>query len=233
MATTARGAPSGRQDRTKISRPFAPRIRSPFMLTGTSFIPPPGLANIEKWLLAIRWSRRSHHPVAAQSGPRSANIIQAGLSRCCSAVYRTCLTPVQKLPMPSNRLSLAAAAAPFLLAAAAVPCFSDALVAQQPVDSAYSRQITELTPTDSTWKFTTELVDHLPASATVPTPLKVLGYVPGTIGRLGDVEELNRYFRAVEKASPRVRVFSLGMSDEGREMIVAAVADSATIAHFD
>ncbi|HET9012933.1 MAG TPA: M14 family zinc carboxypeptidase, partial [Gemmatimonadaceae bacterium] len=37
----------------------------------------------------------------------------------------------------------------------------------------------------------------------------------------------------VEKASPRVKVFSLGMSDEGREMIVAAVADSATIARLD
>ena len=108
-----------------------------------------------------------------------------------------------------------------------------AIRAQQPNDSAYTARIRELTPTDSTWKFTTELVDHLPASATVPTPLKVLGYVPGTIGRLAYVEELNRYFRAVEKASPRVRVFSLGMSDEGREMIVAAVADSATIARLD
>ncbi|MCY7380975.1 MAG: hypothetical protein LH467_16765 [Gemmatimonadaceae bacterium] len=30
-----------------------------------------------------------------------------------------------------------------------------------------------------------------------------------------------------------MKVFSLGMSDEGREMIVAAVADSATIARID
>ena len=56
---------------------------------------------------------------------------------------------------------------------------------------------------------------------------------PGTIGRLAYVEELNRYFRAVDDASPRVKVFSLGMSDEGREMIVAAIADSATIARLD
>ncbi|MDQ6633788.1 MAG: hypothetical protein M3Z10_03410 [Gemmatimonadota bacterium] len=120
--------------------------------------------------------------------------------------------------------ALAVAAA--LLAPAATP-------AQQPNDSAYTARIRELTPTDSVWKFTTELVDHLPASATVPSPLTVLGYVPGTIARLAYVEELNRYFRAVEKASPRVRVFSLGLSDEGREMIVAAVADSATIARLD
>ncbi len=105
--------------------------------------------------------------------------------------------------------------------------------AQQRNDSAYTARIRELTPTDSVWKFSTELVDHLPASSTVPTPLAVLGYVPGTIARLAYVEELNRYFRTVEKASPRVKVFSLGTSDEGREMIVAAVADSATIARLD
>ena len=108
-----------------------------------------------------------------------------------------------------------------------------AATAQQPLDSAYTARIRELTPTDSTWKFTTELVDHLPASATVRSPLKVLGYVPGTIGRLAYVDELNRYFRALDASSPRVKLFSLGLSDEGREMIVVAIADSATIARLD
>src|SRR3954463_14423231 len=116
--------------------------------------------------------------------------------------------------MPRFRCTLSALALLVPVAAAA---------AQQANDAEYTARIRELTPTDSTWKFTTELVDHLPASATVPSPLKVLGYVPGTIARLAYVDELNRYFRAVEKASPRVRVFSLGLSDEGREMIVAAV----------
>src|SRR3954470_21572255 len=107
------------------------------------------------------------------------------------------------------------------------------LIAQQANDAEYTARIRELTPTDPKWKFTTELVDHLPASATVPSPLKVLGYVPGTVGRLSRSEDLNRYFRAVAASSPRVKVFSLGMSEEGREMIVAAVSDSATIAHLD
>jgi len=107
------------------------------------------------------------------------------------------------------------------------------LRAQQANDAEYTAKIRELTPTDARWKFTTELVDHLPASATVPTPLKVLGYVPGTIGRLSRTEDLNRYFRAVEAASPRVKVFSLGMSEEGREMIIAAVADESTIKRLD
>ncbi|HEX6631341.1 MAG TPA: M14 family zinc carboxypeptidase, partial [Gemmatimonadaceae bacterium] len=105
--------------------------------------------------------------------------------------------------------------------------------AQQANDAEYTAKIRELTPTDPKWKFTTELVDHLPASSTVPSPLKVLGYVPGTIGRLSRTEDLNRYFRAVDEASPRVKVFSLGMSEEGREMIVAAVSDEQTIARLD
>ncbi|MDQ2666924.1 MAG: hypothetical protein M3Z05_13040 [Gemmatimonadota bacterium] len=105
--------------------------------------------------------------------------------------------------------------------------------APQANDAEYTARIRELTPTDPKWKFTTELVDHLPASSTVPSPLKVLGYVPGTIGRLSRTEDLNKYFRAVAAASPRVKIFSLGMSEEGREMIIAAVADSATIANLD
>ncbi|MFL5579094.1 MAG: M14 family zinc carboxypeptidase [Gemmatimonadaceae bacterium] len=104
---------------------------------------------------------------------------------------------------------------------------------RQPLDTAYTRIIRELTPTHQGWSFTTELVDHLPASATVPTPLKVLGYVPGTIGRLSHVEDVNRYFRALAAASPRVKVFSLGTSDEGREEIVAAIADEAVLARLD
>ena len=120
-----------------------------------------------------------------------------------------------------------------IFVAAALLAAPPIAVAQQSLDSIYTARIRELTPTDPHWKFTTELVDHLPASATVPSPLKVLGYVPGTIGKLSRTEDLNRYFRAVAAASPRVKLFSLGMSEEGREMIVAAVADEATIARLD
>ena len=131
--------------------------------------------------------------------------------------------------MTSRRFS---ALAPLALLAGAV--FAPRASAQQPFDSAYSRQITELTPTDSRWKFTTELVSSLPASSTVPTPLKVLGYVPGTLGRLSYVAELNKYFDALAAASPnRVKKFSLGKSEEGRESIVVAISDEANIASLE
>ncbi len=117
--------------------------------------------------------------------------------------------------------------------AALLTLASTPLLAQQPIDSAYTRAIRELTPTDPKWKFSTEFVDYLPASATVPTPLKVLGYVPGTVGRLSHVAEINKYFRALAAASPRVKVFSAGMSDEGREMLAVAISDEQTIAALD
>jgi hypothetical protein len=107
------------------------------------------------------------------------------------------------------------------------------LAAQQAIDSAYTAKIRELTPVDSVWKFSTELVDYLPASTTVPSPLAVLGYVPGTVGRLSHVADINRYFKALADASPRARLFSLGMSDEGREMILLAIADEATMGKLD
>jgi hypothetical protein len=106
------------------------------------------------------------------------------------------------------------------------------LVAQQPIDSAYTAKIRELTPTHDRWKVTTELVDHLPESD-VPTPLDVLGYVPGELGRLAYVADVNRYFKALADASPRVRLMTVGQSDEGREMILAVIADEATLARLD
>ena len=105
-----------------------------------------------------------------------------------------------------------------------------ALTLQQTVDSAYTAKIRELTTEP---RFNTELTDHLPADPTVPTPFKVLGYVPGTVGRLSYLADITRYFRALDAASPRVKVFDLGTSDEGRPMIVAAIADSATIERLE
>src|SRR5437868_519098 len=129
----------------------------------------------------------------------------------------------------SNIRQLAGAA---LMAAASVVAPLNTIPAQAN-DAEYTAKIRELTSSDPKWKFTTELVDHLPSSKSVPTPLKGLGYVPGSPGHLSHVAEINNYFRSVERASPRVKVFSLGKSEEGREMIVAAVADEKTIKHVD
>src|SRR5688500_2524852 len=115
------------------------------------------------------------------------------------------------------------------LIAAVLLCAGTAL-AQQPNDEAYTADIRRFTTGP---QFTTELVDHLPASDTVPTPLKFLGYISGAENKLTYAEDVYRYMRALEAATPRVKVFSIGRSEEGREMIAVAIADESTIANLD
>ncbi len=76
-------------------------------------------------------------------------------------------------------------------------------------------------------------MDHLPASPTVPTPEKILGYAVGTPNKLTYTKDLYRYFRALEKASPRVKVFVIGHSEEGRETLMVAVSDEQNIGKLD
>ncbi|MBM3789948.1 MAG: hypothetical protein FJW35_06300 [Acidobacteria bacterium] len=81
--------------------------------------------------------------------------------------------------------------------------------------------------------FLTELVDHLPASKTVPAPDKVLGYVIGAPDRLTYTKDINRYMRELGKTSPRVRVDTIGLSDEGREMLAVIISDEANLAKLE
>jgi hypothetical protein len=97
---------------------------------------------------------------------------------------------------------------------------------RQPIDQAYTDHIRKYT-TDP--QFTSRLVDYLPASATVPTPAKVLGDVAGAPDMLPYAEDVYKYFRQLESASPRVKVFSIGHTEENREMIAVAIADPALL----
>ena len=116
------------------------------------------------------------------------------------------------------------------LAASAAPSARQARQGAQRIDEEYTKLIRE----HSTEKrVMTELVDHLPASDTVPTPLKVLGYVPGTPGKVTYHSEIVRYLQALDKASDRVTLTVIGKSDEGRDMVSVAIADEATIKSLD
>ena len=96
----------------------------------------------------------------------------------------------------------------------------------QKIDEEYTKKIKEYLQ-DS--RISTELVDHLPASDKVPTPLKFLGRIVGTPGELTYAKDIHRYLQAVDAASDRVSVWSIGKTEEGRDMIVVAIADEATI----
>src|SRR5467141_3383441 len=101
---------------------------------------------------------------------------------------------------------------------------------KQPVDEAYTARIQKYTTAPY---FTSPLVNYLPASKTVPTPETVLGDVAGAPGVLPYAEDVYKYMRMLEKASPRVKVFSIGTTEEGREMIAVAVSSEEKLKHLD
>lgn len=101
---------------------------------------------------------------------------------------------------------------------------------KQAIDEAYTQKIREYTTEPF---FNSPLTDYLPASAKVPTPKAVLGDVAGAPGKLPYSHEVYQYMRMLEKASPRVKVFSIGKTEEGREMIAVAVSSETNIAKLE
>jgi hypothetical protein len=101
----------------------------------------------------------------------------------------------------------------------------------QPIDQAY---------TDKIKKYTTEkfflspLVDYMPAKPGVPTPEAVLGDIAGAPGKLPYAEEVYDYMRRLEKAMPgRVKVWSIGKTEEGREHIAIAIASEDLMKNYE
>jgi hypothetical protein len=109
---------------------------------------------------------------------------------------------------------------------------SPATVASAPaLDAGYTAKIKQFT-TDP--QFSTELVDHLPSSPTVPTPEKVLGYIAGAENHLTYTKDLYRYYEALAAAAPtRVKIWTVGKSEEGREFKMVAVTDDSNMAQLD
>lgn len=105
-----------------------------------------------------------------------------------------------------------------------------AATSSQPIDEGYTAKIREYTTEPF---FTTELVDHLPASTTVPTPEKILGYVIGAPNKLTYTRDIDRYLRALAAASPRVKYYVAGKSEEGRDIVLVVISDEANIKNLD
>ncbi|HET7584466.1 MAG TPA: M14 family zinc carboxypeptidase [Gemmatimonadaceae bacterium] len=74
-------------------------------------------------------------------------------------------------------------------------------------------------------------VRHAPRP--VPRPVDVLGFEPGTDRKLPTWKQVTDYFAALDRASPRVQVHTLGRTTLGRPFIAAFIADSSVLAHLD
>jgi hypothetical protein len=102
--------------------------------------------------------------------------------------------------------------------------------AQQKQDEEYTRLIRQYLQDP---RITTELVDHMPASDTVPSPLKFLGRIPGTPGELTYAKDIHRYFEALARASQRARYWKIGQTEEGRDIVILAISDENTMKQLD
>src|ERR1051326_2015651 len=76
----------------------------------------------------------------------------------------------------------------------------------QPIDQEYTDKIREYTTAPY---FNSPLTDSLPASSTTPTRKAGLGNLGGAPGKLPYAEDVYKYRRMLERASPRVKVFSI------------------------
>jgi hypothetical protein len=76
-------------------------------------------------------------------------------------------------------------------------------------------------------------VAYVPASATVPSPTRYLGHVVGAAGELTHSDQVYGYFRALAAASPRVHLETIGTTEEGREIVLVAIADERGIAELE
>jgi hypothetical protein len=77
----------------------------------------------------------------------------------------------------------------------------------------------------------------LPTSAraqarAIPTPASVIGFEPGTDRKLPEWRQVVSYFKALDAASPRIEVHTLGTTTLGRPFIAAFIGDPATLANL-
>ena len=67
----------------------------------------------------------------------------------------------------------------------------------------------------------------------LPDLERALGFKPGADRKLPSWKQVTDYFAALDRASPRVSVRTIGRTVQGRPFIVAFIADSSTLAHLD
>jgi hypothetical protein len=68
--------------------------------------------------------------------------------------------------------------------------------------------------------------------APLPTPASVIGFEPGADRKLPQWSQVVAYFKALDAASPRIEVHTLGKTTLGRPFIVAFIGEPATLANL-
>jgi len=118
-----------------------------------------------------------------------------------------------------RKLSLTILAILFLAASA------DSFATDKPEPGSVER-IAQLT-TDP--RYLSPWVSYVPDSKSVPSPKKYLGRIIGEAGELTHISKMYGYFRELAKTSSRVHFEVIGKTEEGRDIILAAIADESGI----
>jgi len=82
-------------------------------------------------------------------------------------------------------------------------------------------------------EFISPLVDHLPRVAGIPSPKDGLGHHIGEPKKLTYYADILKYYRALAAATPRVKVISIGQTDEGRELAIVFVGSDDSIRNLE
>jgi hypothetical protein len=98
------------------------------------------------------------------------------------------------------------------------------------MDADFARAVKEWTTKP---EFLSPLVDHLPKSATVPSPVDILGHHIGAPKKLTYYNELLTYYRALAAKSGRVKIVDIGKTDEGRDCFVVFIGSEDTIRNLE
>ncbi len=119
-----------------------------------------------------------------------------------------------------------------LLAAVSIPAqqmVTETRDPSQTQDEDFAKSVAEWTTQPY---FISPLVDHLPRVPGIPMPKDVLGYHIGAPGKLTYYADALKYYRALAAATPRVKVETIGKSDEDRELVVVWVSSDDNIANL-
>ncbi len=130
-----------------------------------------------------------------------------------------------------RRLTFLVSAA-VLLAAISIPAQQAVIETRDPAqtqDEDFAKSVKEWTTQPY---FISPLVDHLPRVPGIPMPKDVLGYHIGAPGKLTYYADIVRYYRALAAATPRVKVETIGKSDEDRELVVVWVSSDENMTNL-
>jgi hypothetical protein len=73
----------------------------------------------------------------------------------------------------------------------------------------------------------------LVAPPDVPTPASAFGFEPCAERELATYEEISEYFRKLDAASDRMKLFEIGKTAEGRTMLLSVISSEENLKKLD